>query len=69
MKELILKDDMGTDNYLKITGEDDGDIIVSVISKGTVMCSDPEVQFCASGTANPRVASFFRKLMKEISNT
>jgi hypothetical protein len=67
MTELILKDDMGSNNYLKITREDDGDIIVSVISSNDRLSSAPEVQFCTSGTVNYGLASFFNKLLNKFS--
>lgn len=68
MDKLILKDDMGSGNYLKMTREDDGDIIISVITSSDRFNSDPEVQFCISGTVNHGVASFFNKFMEKFNN-
>ncbi len=63
MSEILLKDDMGSNNILKILQEDDGDIIVSIISSDDKFSYGKEVQFCTSGTVNHGIASFFSKLI------
>ena len=64
-RELILKDDMGSDKALKILQEEDGDIIISIINPEMKFNRVPEVQFCNSGGAHHKITVFFSKLLNE----
>lgn len=66
------KEDMSPDGYLRLTMEEDGDVIISVASGGPngELENFADVQFCTSfggGGASPKTHKALRELMKAMA--